>query len=586
VNAIHPERLDHIRLAAARLCAAEAQPFLAMALYALTPVADESRPTFAVDERWRLYVNPRRLSEWPIAEVAGVLLHEVGHVVRDHAGRARTISATDEESAHRWNLAADAEINDDLLAAGISLPPDPVTPGLLSMPDGKVAEFYYAALAEASAPPPDIPDCGPGCHGRRDGDDPPYPSYLPAGLSEAEALLLRRRIGEEIARQARNQPGTVPGGWLRWAEATMRPRLDWRKLLAAKVRSSAAAVAGAADYSYTRPPRRRVPHVVLPSLRRPLPRVAVIVDTSGSVDDDLLALAWTEVHGCLRSLGIRRDLLTLYAADTEVHRLTGPPRRHVALRGGGGTDMADAITAVLATRPTPDLIVVITDGYTPWPARPPRRDVIVALLPTADLPDDVPTWAHVVRVEPGQHEVTQALSGNQGGVEEDGGGGAGGGGRAGLAVQAGGLAAAVVEQVQLAGQDGRLGRAGPRGQVGQQVAHPAAVGLGGLLGWVTGPGFGAGPGERAAAVARLGVQLPLALEHGQQALARGAVAVHRRHDALGDAVVAGLKVGADQFVLAAERVVQRGLGHPGLLDDAVDADRVDALVVEQLVGRG
>jgi predicted metal-dependent peptidase len=190
---------------------------------------------------------------------------------------------------------------------------------------------------------------------------------------------------------------------------------------------------------------------VLPSLRRPLPRVAVIVDTSGSVDDDLLTLAWTEVHGCLRSLGIRRDLLTIYAADTEVHRLTGPPRRQVALRGGGGTDMADAITAVLAARPTPDLIVVITDGYTPWPARPPRRDVIVALLPTADLPDDVPTWAHVVRVEPGQREVAQALPGDQGGVEEDRGGGAGGGGRAGLAVQAGGLAAAVVEQVQLAG---------------------------------------------------------------------------------------------------------------------------------------
>ena len=46
----------------------------------------------------------------------------------------------------------------------------------------------------------------------------------------------------------------LPGGWLRWAEAAMHPRLDWRGLLAAKVRSSAAAVCGAVDYSYARPP--------------------------------------------------------------------------------------------------------------------------------------------------------------------------------------------------------------------------------------------------------------------------------------------------------------------------------------------
>src|SRR6185369_16125336 len=90
---------------------------------------------------------------------------------------------------------------------------------------------------------------------------------------------------------------------------------------------------------------------------------------------------------------------------------------------------------------------------------------------------------------------------------------------------------------------------------------------------------------RAAAVVRLGEQLPLAFEHGQQALTRGVVAVHSPLDALGDAGVAGLQVGTDQLVLAAEGVVQRGLGHAGLLDDAVDADRVYALVVEQLVGR-
>lgn len=392
-----PDLLDHTRLAAARLLAAEAQPFLAVALYALTAVADSSQPTFGVDERWRLYVNPQKLQEWPVVEVAGVLLHEVSHVLRDHAGRARSVAVADERSRYLWNLAADAEINDDLLASGITLPAGRITPSRLGKPDGKAAEYYYAGLAEQPVPPPQVPDCGSGCHGHgsREGS-----ALLPAGLSDADAMLLRRRVAEEIRRFATQRPGVLAGGWLRWAEAVMHPRLDWRRLLAAKLRSSAAAVAGAADYSYAHPPRRRVPRVVLPSLRRPLPRVAVIVDTSGSVDDDLLGLAWTEVHGCLRCLGVRRDLLTVYAADTVVHRLAGPLRRQAALTGGGGTNMAEAIEAVLAVRPAPDLAVVITDGLTPWPLTQPRRDVIVALLPSLLPRPAPPSWAHVVEVSP------------------------------------------------------------------------------------------------------------------------------------------------------------------------------------------
>jgi predicted metal-dependent peptidase len=398
VGAPGAEPLDHTRLAAARLRAAEAQPFLAMALYTLTPVADPSQPTFAVDERWRLYVNPQRLREWPVAALAGVLLHEVGHVVRDHAGRARTVAVMGEFSRNLWNLAGDAEINDDLIAANVTLPPNPVTPRRLGMPPHKVAEFYYAGLTQASTPPPDRPDCGPGCHGQDDREDSPV---LPAGLSDAEALLLRRRVAEEITRTAAQRPGAVAGGWLRWAEAVLHPQLDWRRLLAAKLRSSTAAVSGAADYSYARPPRRRVPQVVLPSLQRPVPRVAVIVDTSGSVTDDLLTLAWTEVHGCLRSLGIRRDMLSVYAADAAVRRLTGPPRRQMALMGGGGTNMALAIGTVLAARPVPDLVVVITDGLTPWPPAQPSRQVVVALLPTEVPRPAPPPWAHVVEVVAG-----------------------------------------------------------------------------------------------------------------------------------------------------------------------------------------
>ena len=408
-------RLDQTRLAAARLRASGIQPFLAVALYAMTPVASEGLGTFAVDERGRLLIDPVKLAEWPVPQVAGVLLHEVGHVLRDHASRARAIGATGPLERRVWNVAGDAEINDDLLEAGVELPAGLVTPQALELPAHRAAEFYYAALTDRGHLPEYELDCGPGSDGTPWGGQerplpPGLPQVLPPGLAPHEVVLLRQKVAAEIARRGSARPGSVPGGWQRWAQATLHPQLDWRRLLAARVRSCTAAVSGASDYSYSRPPRRRVPGVVLPAMQRPLPRVAVIVDTSGSVSGDLLSLAWTEVHGCLRHLSVRRDLLAVYAADAAVRRLPGLPRRTATLTGGGGTDMAAAIGVAVSARPAPDLVIVITDGLTPWPPARPGRDVVVALLP---LPDDgatagftskarslVPAWAHVVEVRP------------------------------------------------------------------------------------------------------------------------------------------------------------------------------------------
>jgi len=68
----------------------------------------------------------------------------------------------------------------------------------------------------------------------------------------------------------------------------------------------------------------------------------------------------------------------------------------VRLLGGGGTDMGVGISHALQLRPKPEVIVVLTDGYTPWPSERPPAQVIVALL--EDGPDP-PDWARVVRVD-------------------------------------------------------------------------------------------------------------------------------------------------------------------------------------------
>lgn len=186
----------------------------------------------------------------------------------------------------------------------------------------------------------------------------------------------------------------VPAGWLRWAEQVLEPAVDWRRLLAAKIRHGLAHTAGRVDYTYRRPSRRALPGVVLPSLHRPLPAVSVVIDTSGSVTDGMLGQALAEVTGVLRAAG----RLTVISCDARAYRAQDVKRvAELRLGGGGGTDLREGFAAARARRPPPDLIIVITDGHTPWPDRPDARTrVIVCLLDAAAEP---PGWAETVRVD-------------------------------------------------------------------------------------------------------------------------------------------------------------------------------------------
>jgi predicted metal-dependent peptidase len=244
-------------------------------------------------------------------------------------------------------------------------------------------------------------DCGSGADGQprtgedpSGGDGPPRPEGLPGW----QADLLRRQVAAEILRHGR-EAGSVPAGLARWAQQTLAPVVNWRTLLAAELRRAVADRAGAADYSYRRPSRRAaaVGNVVLPALRHPVPDVAVVCDTSGSMTDELLAMTLAEVEGLLRSLGVIRQLRVLAcdAAAGPAQRVTSA--RQVELTGGGGTDMGAGIAAAVALRPRPAITVVLTDGYTPWPARPPKGTrVLIALL--GDRAPEAPFWARAVRV--------------------------------------------------------------------------------------------------------------------------------------------------------------------------------------------
>jgi hypothetical protein len=310
----------------------------------------------------------------------------------------------DRREARLWHAAADACIAGLLDQAGLAHAL--AGPAALELPPCWSAEEYYAMLGRLAGPSAE-PDeeatdsdgsCGSGCVGLPRGYE------LPAGVDHqqvghAEAERLRRTVAIEYRGHCRTR-GTEPGGVGRWAQAVLESTTPWQQVLAAAVRRSVAAVSGTADYSFARPSRRRVAGVVLPAMRRPLPAVAVVLDTSGSIDDGLLAQALGEVEGTLRGLGVAGARVRVLACDAAVYEVsTVSQAREVQLAGGGGTDMRVGIAEALRLRPGPEVVVVLTDGYTPWPLEPPPGVAVVAGLlgrDRATLPE-TPPW--MVRVE-------------------------------------------------------------------------------------------------------------------------------------------------------------------------------------------
>ena len=407
-----PEALDRDKLFAARLHAVRARPYLATALFALHAVESRQVPTMAVDRYWRCYVSPAFVARMPVEELAGVWVHEVSHLLRDHHGRgdrvARQRGLTGPGDRLRINIAADCEINDDVFGDGLARPEGAVDPGSLGLPEGELMEDYLRQFRlgphlEAAA----WLDCGSGADGlERPWDLGPDGAH---GLSEQEQDAVRFRVAQGIT----GRPGDAPRGWRRWAEEAFHTPQPWRELLGAALRSAATGSGAGEDHTYGRPSRRSaaVPGAVLPSLRRRPPRVSVVIDTSGSVSDTELGSALLEVAAIARAVGGRRDLVTVVSCDAAA-RIAHPLCRAegIPLIGGGGTDLRTGFAAALAARPRPDVVVVLTDGQTPWPAsRPPCRTVVGRFSRRHTprswdeddpeyVPDSPPDWARVVDI--------------------------------------------------------------------------------------------------------------------------------------------------------------------------------------------
>jgi predicted metal-dependent peptidase len=367
-------------LQAARVRASYQRAYFAPAIFSLIPVKTDQIASMAVDTHWRLYYNDAWLAAHSVEENAAVVIHEVSHLLREHEARKQASAA---RNTTLWNLAADCEINDDLVAEGLPLPNDPPLPGTFGFGTGENAETYYGKLVKGSDPNSDLhSDCGSGAHGER------RPWELPAdtggaggvpGVDPVKAELVRRDVAHRILDRT-GDAGDVALGWRRWANTVLAPKVDYMATIRHAVRKALReSTLGRYDRSYSRPHRRQAAYgeFIMSSFHQPRPRPGFLIDTSSSMQDTQLARAIAELGGLTRQLGYGADVVVA-CCDAAVHNVRRAfNASQVELYGGGGTDIGVGLRWFIERKNGPiDLLVVVTDCHTPWPEETPPFPVI------------------------------------------------------------------------------------------------------------------------------------------------------------------------------------------------------------------
>ena len=135
----------------------------------------------------------------------------------------------------------------------------------------------------------------------------------------------------------------------------------------------------------------------MPGRHQPQLDIKLLVDTSCSMHDWMLEQAHGEIEGVLSSMR-DRVTLTVMAVDAAVHSVKKVTKvSDVVLVGGGGTDMGVGLKTAAQLRPTPDLIIVITDGITGWPKQPVSGTPVIAII-IGNHPALPPIWIKSLRI--------------------------------------------------------------------------------------------------------------------------------------------------------------------------------------------
>ena len=387
--------------------------FYGLLLMHMTYSIDEALDTAATDGV-RIMFGADFLDSLSDSELDFVMMHEILHVALRHCLRGA------DRDGERFNIACDIVVNSNILLEHQmdrqSITLKKYGESMHLAPDGKEGYEYTAEQVYEMLPKQKERKgiCGSIALGRAKkelarGKSSPqqiWDDHSPWGMIEDDDTIRDvwvKRFEDACeaisVRDPSNTRGLLPMFAERLWEKMRKPQTDWRTILNDFIQEEVT------DYSFL-PPDRRFDGspFFLPDFNDKEDRVEDIlfmIDTSGSMSDEMIAAAYSEIKGAIDQFdGRLKGWLGFFdAAVVEPKPFEDEAEfRVIRPAGGGGTDFQiifEYVIQHMGVQP-PASIIILTDGFAPFPKEELAGGIPVLWLLNNEAVN--PPWGKVARI--------------------------------------------------------------------------------------------------------------------------------------------------------------------------------------------
>jgi len=372
--------------------------FYGLLLMSMAFAIDEDCETASTNGK-KIFFGPQFLDELSDSELDFIMMHEVMHVVLQHCLRGK------KKNDMLFNIACDIVVNSNIKKScggkdsAITLRNYGTSMHLA--PDGKegynyTAEEVYNMFIKKYGKYPTDADKGWDDHdhwGEYE-DDETFSDELVKRFEDAcEAVSIQ---------DPSNQRGTLPTCAERMLKELRNHQIDWRIILNDFVQEEVV------DYSFVPPDRRfNDSQFFLPDFNEMedlIEDILFMIDTSGSMSDEMITAAYSEVKGAIDQFGgaLKGWLGFFDGSIVEPRPFENEDEfKIIKPAGGGGTSFAIIFEYVRRYMEkqgkTPASIVILTDGFAPYPEEKVAMGIpVLWLLNNEQI---TPPWGRVARIK-------------------------------------------------------------------------------------------------------------------------------------------------------------------------------------------
>ena len=359
------DTIDKLTQAKTRLSLKE--PFFSTMLFRFPLKATEEVPLAAVTPRGVILYNPKAIDRLSVEEIVFLLCHEVMHVALSHAMRRG------DRDHFIFNIACDAVINETLIELGIGqfLNNGVRMPGA----QNRLAEDIYDEIFKKTkfiTIDLDLIFSGDKTAPAFKGDTisgarRAYGEALDESETREIANRVKLAVAEGITKEKMSGMGNRRGAFLeKLGTWVLTEKLPWYQLLGRFMNKFVSQ-----NESWRRP-NKRFSDVYLPSVDKEarMGTLVVGIDTSGSIDSKTLGIFGKHLFDVIEECK-PEEVIVLWC-DAEIQKVERHDWEEVPFEleapGRGGTDMTKITHWVADNAEEADACVILTDGYTPYPA--------------------------------------------------------------------------------------------------------------------------------------------------------------------------------------------------------------------------